>query len=585
MKNLNYFPYERNKYFYGKLLSVDDFETEQKYMNNKRRLQNRFLNGCGVVSGMNVVQVDDLSFSLEAGVALDFAGREIVVAQPVIKRLLEVEGFDSYTAEDEGRNSLYLCIEYEEQEKEPVYNMAGDVRASSRDGEFNKVAESYHLFLTNEAPDLGLTGEDSYYWERTRIYWGNGVRIYQIFPRYVESGSEFSWKLVVENLSQTPVRFSYRLLLDCLEYNGQDYIDVVFDEDEYEKTGYYELSFRARALPVRNVEAGARVSEEKLSLSLDGHPVYNAKLSGENTVYIPKDGIEKEITDRYYQETMDKFTRETGRMNLYLAELTVIRAESTYVIDKVRSLPFNQRVYNSVLASLMNRVALDKLDGLERKMKAWEGQGSVRGLENESGKDRLPLQFATGTAVIDMGIGGTSGQKYFSGEITHGLGLGPVTILLGEAYSLKDDSKILYGAAGIFEDKEPVPCSMAARGDSGAGTFVIGLKLKETTVTRQVKIHWTVLKDNSQLIHDREERGLYLKPEMTYLKLRETFYFEPVFTGASDHGVSFRIKETEGGAIDANGMYTAPNVPGVYEVIAESTAYPKLKASAFVVVR
>ena len=41
MKNLNYFPFERNKYFYGKLLSVDDFETEQKYMNNKRRMGNR----------------------------------------------------------------------------------------------------------------------------------------------------------------------------------------------------------------------------------------------------------------------------------------------------------------------------------------------------------------------------------------------------------------------------------------------------------------------------------------------------------------------------------------------------------------
>ena len=114
---------------------------------------------------------------------------------------------------------------------------------------------------------------------------------------------------------------------------------------------------------------------------------------------------------------------------------------------------------------------------------------------------------------------------------------------------------------------------------------MIGLALSETTVTRRVKIHWTAMKDNSELRYDREERGLYLKPEMAYLKLRETYYFEPIFTGAAEHGVRFRVKEAEGGAIDENGMYTAPNIPGVYEVIAESTAYPDLRASAFVVVR
>ena len=29
MKNLKSFPFERNRYFYGKLLSVEDFETER----------------------------------------------------------------------------------------------------------------------------------------------------------------------------------------------------------------------------------------------------------------------------------------------------------------------------------------------------------------------------------------------------------------------------------------------------------------------------------------------------------------------------------------------------------------------------
>ena len=31
MNHANFFPFERNRYFYGKLLTVRDFEVEQRY--------------------------------------------------------------------------------------------------------------------------------------------------------------------------------------------------------------------------------------------------------------------------------------------------------------------------------------------------------------------------------------------------------------------------------------------------------------------------------------------------------------------------------------------------------------------------
>ena len=49
MNNNNYFPLERNQYFYGKMLTARDFEIEQRYHNNKRRLINRTILGAGVV--------------------------------------------------------------------------------------------------------------------------------------------------------------------------------------------------------------------------------------------------------------------------------------------------------------------------------------------------------------------------------------------------------------------------------------------------------------------------------------------------------------------------------------------------------
>ena len=64
MKNSKLFPFERNKYYYGKLLSVNDFELEQKYMNDKRRAVNRLLFGSGVAAGMYVLLVDDFTISV-----------------------------------------------------------------------------------------------------------------------------------------------------------------------------------------------------------------------------------------------------------------------------------------------------------------------------------------------------------------------------------------------------------------------------------------------------------------------------------------------------------------------------------------
>ena len=104
MKNMKYFPFERNKYFYGKLLTVDDFETEQRYMNDKRRVLNRFLYGTGVVCGLNVVPIDDMTISVEPGLALDFSGREIVVDTPAVKKLSMIDGFDSFTGAVTKRN-------------------------------------------------------------------------------------------------------------------------------------------------------------------------------------------------------------------------------------------------------------------------------------------------------------------------------------------------------------------------------------------------------------------------------------------------------------------------------------------------
>lgn len=85
--------FQRNNYFYGKLMTVRDFEDEQAYMNEKRYLINRTIHGSGIVCGFTNVEVKQegskvvLTFN-DGGFGIDALGREIVVPPKTSKTLL-----------------------------------------------------------------------------------------------------------------------------------------------------------------------------------------------------------------------------------------------------------------------------------------------------------------------------------------------------------------------------------------------------------------------------------------------------------------------------------------------------------------
>ncbi|MBK1699376.1 hypothetical protein [Thiococcus pfennigii] len=88
---------KRNRYFRGKLLDVDHFELEQSYFNEKRWLINRLGIGGGVLDGLTCEPFGDgQTVRIEPGVAIDAAGREIILCEPSApfdpRRLTDVDG-------------------------------------------------------------------------------------------------------------------------------------------------------------------------------------------------------------------------------------------------------------------------------------------------------------------------------------------------------------------------------------------------------------------------------------------------------------------------------------------------------------
>ena len=129
---------ERVRYFFGKLLSVEDFKDEQSYFLNRLRRHNRFLHGWGVVSGLGVSLSKGNEVVVSAGLAIDCAGNEIAVAEPVRIPLAS------------GKGPLFVAIRYEEKEVGPVPAVS--------EVEYSRIREGAELVVLEVNPSTGHRG-------------------------------------------------------------------------------------------------------------------------------------------------------------------------------------------------------------------------------------------------------------------------------------------------------------------------------------------------------------------------------------------------------------------------------------------
>ncbi|NGM68032.1 hypothetical protein G6M89_03225 [Natronolimnobius sp. AArcel1] len=83
--------FEKNRFFKGKLMTPRDMEAEQAYHAERLHTVNRFIDGAGIVYGLEIQSVEDtddgINVTISAGLALDGHGRPIVVEQVTTKSL------------------------------------------------------------------------------------------------------------------------------------------------------------------------------------------------------------------------------------------------------------------------------------------------------------------------------------------------------------------------------------------------------------------------------------------------------------------------------------------------------------------
>lgn len=589
MNNRRYYSFERNNYFYGKLLTSRDFEDEQNYMNNKRRLINRVLHGAGIVYGLDVVAVDESSVVIQSGLALDSSGREIVVPSTQVVKLSTIRGYS-----DLKTSSVCLGIAYAEEKTEPVYAVMNK-DADAQERQYNHLKEGYELFLQDSRDCVREPKKEDEYIAWKVLYQDDDLRITQYLPTFAVPGMLVKARTEIHKTSHMPFVCSFSCKVDADGMiPGETQIRADNVSQEYGETMVLEQTFRPEDYIFGNGDVSVRFSEITVQksgvkeaapdTSMTLNPVYGTALE-----YVHKTSYRGNLDvdlDRKYDE------------KLWIAGIQLIRSERHSIIDRVERAPFDQYVYSSEQLMILEKLEefLIPQDG-----PAGRPQVYVQG-NSERSAAAAPERRSNSSGVFEMslGSGGEVGKVYFSDEIMHGLGNGPVYVDIGIEYISRDVNasgdreSIILGDGSIFESDSTVTDEKIFQVDQAVkilpdrGTFIVGVRPRVKMGRIGLRIRWYAFKpeDLEQRVYDRsEQKGcIMIQPDTIVLPPKGSVHINPVFINMPEEALSYTLLDPEGGKIDNTGLYTAPAQEGVYEIKAAALSDPEIFTHAFIIV-
>lgn len=544
---------ERNRFFYGKLLTAEDFIAEQNYFNTKIRLLNSLLFGSGVIAGLNVIKTDERSVAIDSGIALDHAGREIIVPEPMIVKINELDGYDGFIRENADYTRAYLCIEYNETRTQPIHSIARSALDDENDGpEYNRVTEGFSLYITDKAPEGNpCESEDRALVRKTVI--SDVIDVSIVFPRTVRAGEEFILETNIDNgNADNEIELEFDLKLEALTAaDGSKTEHIMYKsltadpENEIIRTKLRSnLSFADKGIiKIENVKAVCN------KVRLSAAPIYAAiDIVGENAF-----SVINSLKSR----------NEERRFGIYLARLGLYVSPQYFILESVKSLPFSQiipSVPDLRAFQLRSEFAQTRCsDSVENPV-----QPSIQPLVNSGYIDVEILEKAK------------KGQIFHSAEIPHGLGTGTVFINAG----FSDSSGIVFESSSVVNRDFSYGVSV----NKDTGMFSVLVRLNRDHEKDTLNFCWLA----SRLPEKTVCRKLEIYPSVHYAGRYETVQF----TVSHPDGGIWRNGELEwsvtpdgGGIITQSGLFTAFDNAGLYEIGVRCLSEPDLTASAFLVVK
>ena len=583
------FPFERNRYYSGKMLTSSDFAAEQEYGNDKRRFMNTLMFGSGIVCGCNVYSLDDLSVFIESGLAIDRAGREIVIDTSVVKKLSAISGFDEIHS-----NRLTLCLKYKEQQVHPVYSVSRV--GGESEYEYNRIQEGYELFLKDTEETKNYFEMESEFLTRDVVYQDGDYEVQLIMPATVCRNRYVKIQLKVKKLSAIDVDFSFEGKLQTPSFVTNE--------------GNHELYM---AFPNMRLMEGETISQE--------YWVFVQETMATETSLILKNGIakvdgeEKEMGSDFSMKVLisdvnprDLINREIGKISLEmqnmgilqdyicLADISLLRTEGAYIIENIEEKSVKKYIEAPAQSTIRSEY-LDYFRGTERLGASLKEDTSVDGFARKNAYANSGMQIATGTIEIPVGGRVKAGEVFYSGEVMHGLGAGAVYVEIGQEYMDEDRVKgantksTIYGNSRLFqqEGKNIPKIEQAVKVLNDKGSFVAAISFAEDTDCLMLSYRWVAVKfannDKVEVDEVLDKQWIEAETPTVVLGCRESYYFGVKFHEMDKCSISYQVTEEDGGEITMDGVYTAPNKEGVFEIMITCIEHPQICTYAYAIVK
>ncbi|NLV86817.1 MAG: hypothetical protein GX025_06330, partial [Clostridiales bacterium] len=586
--NSQLLPFERNRYYVGKLLTSADFQVEQVYGSQKRRFINEMMFGGGIVCGLGVYSLDDLSIMIESGLALDFWGREIVVENSVMKKLSAIDGFEELQT-----NRAVLCLKYDEQAVHPVYAVSAGNQGEGY--EHNRIREGYSLCLFDRAalPENSL--DFSAFISTSVLYEDSDFRVSLSLPSSIPCNQAVRLRVSVTQLSSTGESLTLQIPLQTpalLNEEGEHSLDIKIDELSCGQGKTITRDYKMTARPVPSPDSTLMAATDSISVKVGGvsrsaTEPFLLKIS------VTELSSESVIAKAIGSVSLEARNIEGSSELIELAEFSLQRTKSAYLIESV------------IEDGVKKYIKANADDSLRREYRDWflplapqeENEKNHSGTEGSpSGSPREPV-YASGVCEIPLPAGLKSGQVVYSDEIIHGLGKGLIYVSAGFEY-FAEDKKLgatarhtLYGDPDLFEgDNLSIPASsLAVKVLNDRGSFVIAVKIYEPSPMVVLTLRWNAFSfpigEESAKLQKLEGKSISAVRPTVVMGARESHYFSVNFKNMEPCTLTYELTEKDSGQITPDGIYTAPAKEGIYEIRISCADMPLITTYAYAVVK
>lgn len=585
MENNQLLPFERNRYYVGKLLTSADFQAEQTYNNHKRRFLNEMMFGSGIVCGLGVFSLDDLSIMVDSGVAVDGCGREIAVESPVVRKLSAVEGFEDLQAE-----RVTLCLKYQEEDVHPVYTVRG--QESGESYECNRVREGWQLVLRDSESLPPVCPPEPEFLATAVLYEDEDYAVTCAMPAQSPCGAMVRLEVTVRRLRDTAEPLTLKAAVQTPAFtdeNGSH--ELILELLDLCPEGEVTLSRYLRAQSAPAPESVLLADSQSIQVRVGG----DERLAGENfmlRVTVVEATAAQIVDHAASSASLEMRNAAGGQEYVPLAEISLQRTRNAYLIEEIHTTGVRQYIRTAATDALRQELE----DWFRPAPAASADRPAAQGALQPAERRAEPI-YATGVCEIPLGTNMRRGQVAYSDEIVHGLGAGTVFVSVGAEY-LADDPKLgtsarntIYGNVSLFSQEQAptVVAETAVKVMNDRGSFVVAARLLEDSTQVVLPLRWVAVSlpgsgEESKLQKLAGKSIAAVQPTVV-LATRESHFFNVRFNNMEPCTLTYELTEKDSGEITSDGIYTAPGREGVFEIRISCAELPLISTYAYAVVK